>query len=192
MTRRRDPAARALRVKILLLTAGAGGAGCSPHLRPVYRITAWREERPRGATVSAGRGALARAGEIAEEILGSAGHALPPGETAFLTLRRADGEAATLTEALLERTEGIQTAAEVRVNGIRLGNVEDGEALERALQRSIRGQMPLKAVSGGISGRLELRPVYTRVGSCTPYSDMVLLITGVAPVIYLDPEGKLA
>ena len=64
--------------------------------------------------------------------------------------------------------------------------------LRRALQRSIRGQMPLRAVSGSISGELELRSVYTRAGSCTPDSDMVLLITGMAPVIYLDPEGKLA
>ena len=191
MTRRRDPAARALRVKILLM-ALALGLMLSSHLRPVYRITVEGEALPGRYSLGQAQAGEAQAREIAEEILGSTDTLCCPEKRLCLTLRRADGEAATLTEALLERTEGIQTAAEVRVNGIRLGNVEDGEALERALQRSIRGQMPLKAVSGGISGRLELRPVYTGVGSCTPYSDMVLLITGVAPVIYLDPEGKLA
>lgn len=191
MTRRRDPAARALRVKILLM-ALALGLMLSSHLRPVYRITVEGETLPGRYSLGQAQAGEAQAREIAEEILGSTDTLCRPEKRLCLTLRRADGEAATLTEALLERTEGIQTAAEVRVNGIRLGNVEDGEALERALQRSIRGQMPLKAVSGGISGRLELRPVYTRVGSCTPYSDMVLLITGVALVIYLDPEGKLA
>lgn len=191
MKKRSDPAARALRVKTLLM-ALALGLALSSHLRPVYRISVQGEALPGRYSLQQARAGLAQAREIAEEILGSADALCTPEKRLCLSLRRADGEAAALTEALLERTEGIQTAEEVRVNGVRLGNVEDGEALQRALQRSIRGQMPLRAVSGSISGRLELRPVYTRAGSCTPDSDMVLLITGMAPVIYLDPEGKLA
>ena len=191
MKKRSDPAARALRRKILLM-ALALVLVLSSHLRPVFRITVQGETLPGRYSLQQARSGEAHAREIAEEILGSTDTLCLPEKRLCLTLRRADGEAAALTEALLERTEGIQTAAEVRVNGIRLGNVEDGEALERALQRSIRGQMPLRAVSGSISGELELRPVYTRAGSFTPDSDMVLLITGMAPVIYLDPEGKLA
>ena len=164
----------------------------SSHLRPVFRITVQGEALPGRYSLQQARSGEAHAREIAEEILGSTDTLCLPEKRLCLTLRRADGEAAALTEALLERTEGIQTAAEVRVNGVRLGNVADEEALRRALQRSIRGQMPLRAVSGSISGELELRPVYTRAGSFTPDSDMVLLITGMAPVIYLDPEGKLA
>ena len=191
MKKRRDPAARALRGKLLLM-ALALGLVLASHLRPVYRIRLEGEALPGHYSLEQARRGEEQAREIAEEILGNAEALCRPEKRLCLTLRRADGEAAALTEALLARTEGIQTAAEVRVNGIRLGNVEDGETLERALQRSIRGQMPLRAVSGGISGRLELRQVYTREGSCTPYGDMVLLITGMAPVIYLDPEGKLA
>ena len=191
MKKRRDPAARVLRSRVLL-TALALGLVLASHLRPVYRITVAGEMLPGRFSLGQAQAGEAQAREITEEILGSADALCRPERHLCLSLRRADGEAAALTEAMLAHTEGIQTAAEVRVNGIRLGNVEDGETLERALQRSIRGQMPLKAVSGGISGRLELQPVYTKVGSCTPYSDMVLLITGVAPVVYLDPEGKLA
>lgn len=182
---------RALRRKVLLL-ALALGLTLASHLRPVYCFSVQGESLPGRYSLMKARAGEAQAQEIAEEILGTT-ETLPALEKRFtLSLRPANGDPAALTEALLNNTEGIQMAAEVRVNGLRLGNVEDGEALQRALQRSIRGQMPLKAVSGGISGRLELRQVYTRVGSCTPNSDMVLLITGVAPVIYLDPEGKLA
>ena len=191
MKRRRDPAARALRVKVLLLALALGLAVAS-HLRPVYRFTVQGEPLPGRYSLAQAQAGEEQAREIAEEILGTADGLADSKRRFYLSLHPADGDPAALTEALLRGTEGIQTAAEVRVNGIRLGNVEDGEALQRALQRSIRGQMPMKAVSGSISGRLELRPVYTRVGSCTPNSDMVLLITGVAPVVYLDPEGKLA
>ncbi len=191
MKRRKDPAARALRRRVLL-TVLALGLVLASHLRPVYRIRVQGEPLPGRYSLEQARHGEAQAREIAEEILGSAEALCPPEKRLSLTLRLADGEAAALTEALLAHTEGIRTATEVRVNGIRLGNVEDGETLQRALQRSIRGQMPLKAVSGGISGRLELQTVYTGEGTCTPYSDMVLLITGVAPVIYLDSEGKLA
>ncbi len=190
MKRGKDPALRTRRRRLLLLLAL--GLVLGSHLRPVYRIRVEGESLPGRYSLRQLRVGTEQAGEIGEEILGSA-EALPAAEKRLcLTLRRADGDPGSLTEALLRHTRGIQRADEVRVNGIRLGNVEDGESLQRALQRSIRGQMPRRAVSGSISGRLELRRVYTRAGSCTPNSDMVLLITGMAPVIYLDPEGKLA
>ena len=52
--------------------------------------------------------------------------------------------------------------------------------------------MPQTAVSGNISGRLELRRVYTRADANTDDADMLLLVTGMAPVIYLDSAGRLA
>ena len=191
MKRRKDPALRARRQKLLLVLL-ALGLVLGSHLRPVYRIRVQEESLPGRYSLRQLRAGTEQAGEIGEEILGSA-ETLPVAEKRLcLTLRRADGDPETLSGALLRHTRGIQCADEVRINGIRLGNVEDGESLQRALQRSIRGQMPHRAVSGSISGRLELRRVYTRAGSCTPNCDMVLLITGMAPVIYLDPEGKLA
>ena len=83
-------------------------------------------------------------------------------------------------------------AEQVEVNGVRLGTVADGERLLLTLERSIRGQMPLRAVTANLGGRLELQRVYTRSGCDTPDADMVLLITGMAPVVYVDADGKLA
>ena len=130
--------------------------------------------------------------ETAEEILGSADTLAQPEKRLLLSLRSPDGDEALLTDALLRSTPGIAVAEEVRVNGVRLGTVADGLVLTRTLERAIRGQMPLAAVSGSISGRLELRRVYTRAGRSTPDGDMILLITGMAPVVYLDADGCLA
>jgi hypothetical protein len=52
--------------------------------------------------------------------------------------------------------------------------------------------MPNAAVFGNISGELRICPVYSRSGHETNYEDMILLISGMAPVIYVDDSGKLA
>jgi hypothetical protein len=59
------------------------------------------------------------------------------------------------------------------------------------LRESIRGQMPEAAVFGNISGQLSLRRVYTRLGRSSGYEEMIRLVTGAAPVIYVDQKGKL-
>ncbi|MBR1456937.1 MAG: hypothetical protein IJ594_07235, partial [Oscillospiraceae bacterium] len=101
-------------------------------------------------------------------------------------------DAAALTDALLRACPGLTLADGVFVNGVRLGTVEDGAVLRERLRASILGQMPNAAVSGNISGELQIRPVYSRAGHETNYDDMVLLISGMAPVIYLDADGRLA
>ena len=87
---------------------------------------------------------------------------------------------------------GLRLADAVYVNGIRLGVVADGERFCERLREAIRTPMPAAAVSGNISGRLELRRVYARADAGIDDADMVLLVTGMAPVVYLDPSGKLA
>ena len=46
-------------------------------------------------------------------------------------------------------------------------------------------------IQRGISGDLRIRPIYSRAGHETNYDDMVLLISGMAPVLYVDQNGKL-
>ncbi len=177
------------RALILLLALGLLLAS---HLRPCYRVSVEGQTLPGCYSPRQTAACLSLARETAEEILGDA--AAVPGAELQLCLRlsRPDGDEALLTDALLRSTPGLAVADEVWVNGTRLGTVEDGEALELALTRAIRWQMPTAAVSGSISGRLELRRVYTRAGGSTPYGDMILLITGMAPVVYVDAQGKLA
>ena len=162
------------------------------NLRPSYSVTVAGTQLPGRYGLRQTERCAALARETAEEILGREPLLPEPELHLRLSLGGADGDDARLTDALLRATPGVAVAEEVRVNGIRLGTVADGQTLVRALERSIRGQMPLAAVSYSISGQLELRRVYTRAGSCTPDSDMILLITGMAPVVYVDANGKLA
>ncbi len=191
MRKPRDPAEREARRRALLAILGLSLLLFS-HLRPVYRVTVRGSPLPGLYSLRQTERCAALARETAEEILGSADTLAQPEKRLLLSLRSPDGDEALLTDALLRSTPGIAVAEEVRVNGVRLGTVADGLVLTRTLERAIRGQMPLAAVSGSISGRLELRRVYTREGGLTPYGDMVLLITGMAPVVYLDAQGKLA
>ncbi len=102
-----------------------------------------------------------------------------------------DGDRQALTGALLRSVPGVKLADVAFVNGVRLGIVEDGEELRRRLDRFIGSQMPTAAVSGGISGRLEIRQLYSRSDQAVNYDDMVLLVSGMAPVLYVDENGKL-
>lgn len=162
------------------------------NLRPTYRVTVAGTLLPGRYSFRQTEDCAAAARETAEEILAGEAPQLSMHRSLRLGLRGADGDCAALTEALLCSVRGIRVSDAVWVNGTRLGTVSDGEALCEALRSSIVGQMPNAAVSGNISGRLELQRVYTRAGSDTPIEDMVLLITGMAPVVYVDSQGRLA
>lgn len=145
---------------------------------------------------------LYRPGELkrSRAVAAAAAEELLPGEAAppqlrlgyRLSLRAPDGDVAALTEALILGYPGIGLCSGVSVNGVSLGTVEDGPELYRRLRDYILGQMPNAAVFGNISGQLQVRPVYSRQGHETNYDDMLLLISGMAPVIYLDADGRLA
>ena len=162
------------------------------HLHPQYRVLIDGTELPGTYSAAELRRAERAAGEAAEEILRY--DAKMPALTRRLRLsfRESEAEPGALTDALLQRVSGLTSADAVYVNGIRLGTVADGERLCELLRSEILGQMPLRAVSGNISGRLELRRVYTRADSNSDAEDMIRRITGMAPVIYLDGNGKLA
>lgn len=174
---------------ILLLLALLGLLCTS--LRPQYRVTVDGAELPGTYSPAALRRGERAAGEAADEILRWDAKMPETGRRLCLRLRPAPDDIAALTDALLQSVSGLSLADSVSVNGIRLGTVPDGQQLCARLRESILGRMPAAAVSGNISGRLELRRVYTRADANTDYEDMVLLITGMAPVIYLDGGGKL-
>ena len=108
-----------------------------------------------------------------------------------LSLTPASGDSRVLTGRLLCAATGVKLAQGVFINGVPLGTVEDGSVLYEQLRGYIRNQMPNAAVFGTISGEVQIRPIYSRSNRDTDYDDMVLLITGMAPVIYLDDSGKL-
>ncbi len=175
-------------IALTLALLGLFGA----NLRLQYRVTVNGKELPGTYSASVLQQSERAAEEAAEEILRWDAKLPEAQRQALLSFRRAENDAPALTEALLRGVSGVTRADAVYVNGVRLGVVTDGEALCESLRTAIRSRMPMTAVSGRISGQLTLRRVYTRADSSVPMEQMLQLITGMAPVIYLDGSGKLA
>lgn len=108
-----------------------------------------------------------------------------------LSLRPADGDARDVSDAVLRSVTGVRLADGVFVNGVYMGSVEDGSELFLHLREFILNQMPNAAVFGNISGKATIQKIYGRSNRMTDYDDMVLLISGMAPVIYVDENGKV-
>jgi hypothetical protein len=62
--------------------------------------------------------------------------------------------------------------------------VADGDSLRAALGASIEKNLPVWASGGKLSRELSIQRRYTREGYLTPEGDMLLLVTGAAPVFY--------
>ena len=92
-----------------------------------------------------------------------------------LSLYPAEGDARSISDAALRSVSGLRLA--------------DGVFLH--LREFILNQMPNAAVFGNISGKATIKKMYSRSSRMTDYDDMVLLISGMAPVIYVDENGKL-
>ncbi len=128
----------------------------------------------------------------AEEIL--PGKALLPRleRRLHLSLKAPSEDISYLSHAMLINTPGLCLNDFVLVNGVNIGCVEDGERLMRELGTFVANQMPNAAVHGSYSGEIDLDSRYTRAGRSTDYDDMVLLVSGMAPVVYTDAEGRRA
>lgn len=131
----------------------------------------------------------ALAGRVAEEILLTDETAPRCQVRRCLTFLPPSEEPAAVTDALLRATEGIAVRQQVRVNGLSLGHVADGEALDAALRRYLYGSRPAGAVNARYTEEITTRGVYTRLGRDTTTEDMLLLVTGCCPVLYTDKDG---
>ena len=109
-----------------------------------------------------------------------------------LRLRPPGGTVPEVSAALLEATAGVERSEGVYVSGVYLGSVVDREELFCSLRQFITGQLPTWAETGYLSQELVTRPQYGRAGSQTPVEDMVLLVSGMAPVLYSDGQGYVA
>lgn len=109
-----------------------------------------------------------------------------------LRLGSDENDVPAFTDCVLRKTGGVEAARLVYVNGKRLGAVSEDCALRELLERNIVSQMPNAAVSGSYAGRIRVSPRYTRADTLTPEGDMVLLISGMAPVLYVDGAGQPA
>lgn len=137
------------------------------------------------------RNCTALARETAEEILRGP-VTMPEIRRSYrLSLRHREGDEQALTDLMLRSVPGLRLKDSVIVNGTQLGTVEDGARLMEKLRASIRDEMPGAAVFGNISGKVQIQRVYGRAGQTMPDEDMIRLITGMAPVVYVDAAGKV-
>ena len=145
-----------------------------------------------GISPRAAAAAELAAHEAAEEILRA--HTVLPAfrKRTCLRFAKPSDDARSLTDALLRATEGIMLRDEVRVDGVRLGWVADGEALREAVSRFITDTCPVWASGGVLSREMRIRRLYARDVYLTAQADMVLLITGAAPVFYFYQTGRYA
>lgn len=135
---------------------------------------------------------LSAASAAAEEILEGAANMPELNKSYRLSLRPAGGEAAEISSAILDNTHGLELNQAVYISGVYLGSVEQREELLGELRQFITGQLPSWAEHGYLSQELSFKAQYGRSGSTTPVEDMVLLVSGMAPVMYSDGEGYVA
>lgn len=132
------------------------------------------------------------AAAAAEEIVAGPAQVPRLSQRYRLSLRPAGGTVPEISAALLDATAGVERSEGVYVSGVYLGSVRSREELLSSLQQFITGQLPTWAASGYLSQELNTRPQYGRAGSQTPVEDMVLLVSGMAPVMYSDGQGYIA
>ena len=161
------------------------------HLHPVCRITVAGEELEGRFSPAQVRLAQQAAQAAAGEILDAPTALIRPRCFYRLSLRPANGRTAVLSDAILRRANGLVLADGISVNGVPLGTVSDGTLLLERLYTAIRSEMPETATVGNLGGNLQIQPVYSRAGHETPVWDMVLRVTGAAPVFYLGADGKV-
>lgn len=106
-----------------------------------------------------------------------------------LSLSPPGGLSRDISQALLDSSPGIERGEGVYVGEEYLGSVDDREQLLSRLRSFIMSQLPTWAESGYLSRQVRTVTQYGRQGSHTPVDDMVLLISGVAPVMYSDGSG---
>ena len=175
----------------MLLTLALTFAVCS-HLRPSCDFTVDGRQVKTDCSLQAAREARAAALAAAEEILPGKARLPEAKRQLHFSLKGGKDTAPALADALLRSTGGIMAGDGVYLDGQKLGTVADGRALRLRLREHINNTLPTWASSGSVKGYLELRGQYSRAAFEVSQEDMILLITGISPVMYTDGEGRVS
>jgi hypothetical protein len=142
-------------------------------------------------TPAAAKAAREAALAAAEEIL--PGHAAEPEYCSHrrLSFRPGADTAPLLGDALLKAQPGVISASLVYADKIRLGAVADATQFRTDFGKYIDNTLPTWAKGGSVRG-MTLIPRYTRAEFEIPNEDMILLVTGLSPVMYYDGKGRVS
>lgn len=113
-------------------------------------------------------------------------------ESIYLSLRSASNDRQALIDRILRETGGVSLLKTVYVKGSRLGSVNAECDIRAMLSENIVSQQPSAADYGIYSGEILIEQCYGRTESETDSADMVLLVSGMAPVMYFDGSGERA
>lgn len=179
-----------IRKGVLLLLALLFAFGA--HLRVHWDYEVAGRRVAADCNAPAGRLAIEAASRAAEEIL--------PGAESLPALRRRlslkltlpKRSAPELTDAILRATDGVCVRETVFAGERYLGAVSDAAAFEAELTRYLANTLPAWASGGALSAPLRIERRYGRPGYAATPEDMVLLVTGAAPVLYTDGNGVSA
>lgn len=163
---------------------------CS-HLRASCDFTVDGRRIDTGCSLKAASLAHTAALAAAEEILPGAASLPDYSRHLRLTFSRPAEKAPLLTDALLCAADGVMRGSCIYVDGLRLGAVEDAEDFRAEFSRYIDNTLPTWANSGFVRG-LSLTPRYTRSEFALSNDDMILLVTGLSPVMYTDGMGRIS
>ena len=163
---------------------------CS-HLRPVLDFTVAGQRLSTECTPAAAKAAREAALAAAEEIL--PGHAAAPEYSRHtrLSFRPGAATAPLLADALLKAQPGVISAYLVYADKTRLGAVADTAQFQSDFAKYIDNTLPTWAKGGSVRG-MTLLPCYTRAEFEIPNEDMILLVTGLSPVMYYDGKGRVS
>ena len=177
-------------VKKALLLLAALLLCAAANLRAQWDYEVAGETLALGCSARVARRAEEAARCAAEEILAGKA-ALPEAKRHMhLTLRRPAEDAPALTEALLRATPGVALRETVYLGDRRVGAVTDAAAFRRSLRAYIENTVPDWAWGGMLPQPLRVERSWGRTGYASTPGDMVLLVTGIAPVLYYDAEGN--
>ena len=178
--------------KKLLAVFSASLLMCAANCHPCCRV--WVDGRPLPGCYAPDAlvRAEASAGAAAEELFGSKNSPAHADYTVCLSFTPPSRKAEEISDAMLCSCPGLTKTCGVYMKGIRLGSVESKAALDERMERFIMGQKPSWASGGRTLINPELRTEYTRSAPMNSLDDLVLLITGMAPVYYSDDSGTLS
>lgn len=176
--------------KAILLSLALALSFCS-HLRPVWDITV--EGRPIDCRCSPAGAKKAQQAALAaaEEILQGSAEPADFSCRVHLSLRPGADLCPALCDALLKAQPGIAAGSCVYVGECCLGAVAEAKAFQRSFSRYIENTLPTWAKGGWVSS-LSLIPRYTRTEYIFPDEDMIMLVTGLSPVMYYDGKGRVS
>lgn len=161
------------------------------HLRPRLDFTVAGQRIDTACSIAAAKAAKAAALAAAEEILPGRA-SLPDFEKHMrLSFRKSADSAPLLCDSLLCASEGVLSGSVVYVDGLRLGVVEDAENFRQSFAQYIGNTLPTWAKGGSVRG-MALIPRYTRAAFEVSDNDMIMLVTGLSPVMYYDGKGRVS